>query len=328
MMSVISRQIAKHFIIGVTLTIILLSTASCGGRTSNIADTNSNDQGSTTTITNSSTATTSAVLNTSTTLKNSTTAPNAQDIAAKTLKAAENLKTLKFTMDFSMTLDFPTSQSVRTMKMQQNATGSINVPNKEMALDIDMTMDMSGQGNQSISAELYSRDGWMYMKSILPGGKTQWNKMKLTDELWNQQSKLSGMTDLLKSPINLDLVASEKINGIDCFVLNITPNASSISNWMSGNLQTGQTTNPGINSTSDFGNIVVKEWIAKDTYLLVKQQISLKMNSSQTTTGTSGTGGMIMDATLTYFDYGKPVTIQLPSEALTAPEITLPTTSK
>jgi hypothetical protein len=72
--------------------------------------------------------------------------------------------------------------------------------------------------------------------------------------------------------------------------------------------------NVNLNST-DLSQILqdftVKEWIAKDSYLPVKQQIGVNLNTSAIqTTGTADSIQMNinMNATLTYSDYGNPVT--------------------
>ena len=263
----------------------------------------------------------SGPINSSTTIQ--LTMPTAQEIAIKSITSTEKMKSLKFDMDFSMSLDFPGKEQSGTMTIQQTSTASVNIPNKEMGMTMDMTMEIPNQGRQNMSAEIYTINGWMFMKADVSGSDDQWTKMKLTDEVWNQQSRLSSMTDFLKSPINLELVGSENVKGVECYVIDINPDMKSLSSWMAGQTQSGQpSVDPKSLGTSEiFQGFTVKEWIAKDSFLLARQQIGIKLNSTSAESGINSSTDMDMQAVLTYYDYGKPVSVQLPIEALSAKEL-------
>jgi len=250
-----------------------------------------------------------------------------QEVAAGSLKAAAGLQSLKFDMDLLMSFDFPEQEQTRSMTMQETATGSVDIPGKAMVLAIDMVMETAETGKRNYSAEMYSTDGWVYVKSNLSGESEQWVKMKFTEELWAQQSQLAKMTDFLKSADYLEISGSETINGINCFVLSITPDTNSLSGWLAGSIPSGQS---GLDLSGDdmsekLHHFAVTEWIAKDSYLPVKQQIIIEFNetSDSETTG-SAIGHMSLNATTIYYDFGKTVTIQLPAAASNATEVTLP----
>ena len=250
-----------------------------------------------------------------------------EEIAVNSFSALQKMTCLKFDMELSMSLTLPAGKETGTMKMLQSATSAINIPDKQMDMVMDMVMEVPNQDRQDMSAEIYSVDGWLYIRAEVPGISDQWTKMKLTDEQWARQSQLASMTDFLKAPTGLELIGSEKVGGVDCYVLSITPDVKSLATWMAGQMQSGQT---GMDfSNTDFSKLLqsfmVKEWIAKDSYLLARQQIGLKLNlNSPEATGSATTQtNMDMNATLTYYDYGKPVVIQLPPEALEAKEIKL-----
>ncbi len=250
-----------------------------------------------------------------------------EEIAANSFTALQKMTCLKFDMDLSMSLALPTGKETGTMRMLQTATSAINIPNKQMNMVMDMVMEVPDRDRQNMSAEIYSLDGWLYIKAEVPGMSDQWTKMKLTEEQWARQSQLASMTDFLKAPTSLDLIGNEKVGGVDCYVLSITPDIKSLATWMAGQMQSGQT---GMDlSNVDFSKVLqsfmVKEWIAQDSYLLARQQIGLKLNltSPEATDSATPRTNMDMNATLTYYDYGKAVVIQLPPEALEAREIKL-----
>jgi hypothetical protein len=256
-----------------------------------------------------------------------TVSPVASEIAARSVTMAKDIQTLKFDMDFEMVFGLGMGENAETMNMHETAKAAVNVPDKKMAMTMDMLMDIAQEEPQNMSAEIYLVDGWMYMKANVPEMGEQWSKMELTDELWAQQSQISSMTDFLKSPLNLESAEVETIRGIDCYVLNISPNEETLANWMAGQMQSGE----GDFSPDDMGisqmfqNFTVKEWIAKDTYLPVRQQIAMKFDRAsvepQATPNLLDQMAMEIKATIDYYDYNQAVNIQLPPEALNAQEL-------
>jgi|WetSurMetagenome_2_1015567.scaffolds.fasta_scaffold12285_1 hypothetical protein len=250
------------------------------------------------------------------------------EIMVNSLTTAEKLSTLKFDMGFKMNFDFEERGQSQNMSMQEIATGEINIPGKEMVLLADLNMNIPNQSLQNMSADMYLTGGWIYMKANIPGAGISWKKMKLTDELWRQQSRMTSMTEFLKSPINVEQLGSENIRGLDCYVLSITPDMKAVSEWMAGQTFAGQSgMDPArLNMSPSMGDFKIKAWISKNDYLLAQQQIGIKFNlsSGNTAAATPDTPGQItmdMDALLNYYDYQKPVVIQLPSEALNAREM-------
>lgn len=305
----------------VAAVVIPVSLASCGD---NAAPANTNEQ----TRVLASATTSSPSPNVPPTVASTTTIPGVQpivptapEIAAGALKASQEMKSLKFDIDYSMSLSLPTGNETGPMSMQETGAGSIDIQQRQMDLAMNMSMDIPNQGKQNRTAEIYSTDGWMYVMVSVAGAGDQWTKMKLTDELWTAQSRISSVTDFLKSPVGLQALGSESVGGVDCYVLNITPDMTSLSNWVAGQAQAGQNgVNPGVTDMSkDFQNIVVKEWIGKNTLLPVKEIIAIKMD---TTSGGSGSGMELqMNVSLAFHDYGTAVTVQLPPEALNAKEL-------
>jgi hypothetical protein len=251
-----------------------------------------------------------------------------QEIAINSLTVAEKLSTMKFDMDLNLRFDLGDGDQSHNMSIQETATGEVNIPGKEMLLLMDLNMNIPDQSMQNMAADMYLTSGWIYMKADMPGAGAGWIKMKLTDELWTQQSRMTSMTEFLKSPLNVEQLGSENIRGIDCYVLSITPDMKSIYEWMAGQTFAGQSgMDPAnLNMSPSTGDFKIKEWISKTDYLVTRQQIGIKFNVSKgsTTTAPSGTQNKIamdMSALLDYYDYGKPVVIQLPPEALNAQEM-------
>jgi hypothetical protein len=257
------------------------------------------------------------------------TSSTAEKIAAKSITAIAKLQSFKFGMDFAMSSDFPIGGQTSTMTIQQTATGLVDILNKEVAMNAIMGLEIPSQAQQNVSAEIYIENGWIYTGTAMTGVTEQWSKMDLTDEMWAAQSQISSLTGFLDNPISLDLVGSENVNGTDCYVLSIYPEANALSNWMQGQMRLEQA-NVNLNSldlSQILQNFTVKDWIAKDSYLPVKQQIGVNLDTSsiQTTSSADNTQMNInMNATLTYSDYDQPASIQLPPGAVNATALTAP----
>ena len=213
------------------------------------------------------------------------------------------------------------------MTMQQTAVSSVNIAERKMAMVFSGVMEIPNQPKQNVSGAMYSIDGWFYMKASVPGVADQWTKMKLTDELWAAQSRLSSLTGFLKDAVALDLTGSERVGGVDCYVLSISPGMNSLSNWIAGQAQSGQSgvSLSGTDVSKVLQGVTLKEWIAKDSLLPVKQQIAIKLDMASMASGQTGSASqmkMDMSATLNFHDYGQAVSIQLPPEALNAKDLT------
>lgn len=251
----------------------------------------------------------------------------AEGITLNVMAAIQDMKCFKYDMEFSMSLTMPFEGTIKTMTMKNTAMSSVDLISKKMVSVIDMTLEMPGESPQQMTGEIYLMDGWMYMKAAVPGGGDQWTKMKLTDSLWAAQSQFTNMTDFLKTPTDLEIAGSENIDGVDCYVINIVPDTEALMNWTMGQMQAmqGQSSLQGMDLSKILEGFLVKEWIAKDSFSIVRQQIdlSLDMASVMPTSPTNSASQMSMEmsALLNYHDYGEQVDIQLPTEAVTAREM-------
>ena len=194
----------------------------------------------------------------------------------------------------------------------------------------NVNIDIPGAGKQDISMGMYIVNGWMYMRIGLPQGGEQWMKMKLNNELWTAQNQLSQQIEFLKTAIEVTLLGSEKVDGVDCYVLQIKPNMEALTKWVLSQQQQ-QSGIGGIDlSKLDlaklFKTISIKEWIAKDTYpppVKAAMDVVLEMLPEDVGATAEDFEKMTMDmkGPVKYYDYNKPVTIELPQEALNAQEI-------
>jgi hypothetical protein len=254
---------------------------------------------------------------------------SAQEITTNAVSACPEIDTFRMDMNITADIEVIGGNEPGRFTMLENLTGSVNLPSTEMQMTGNVNIDIPGAGKQDISMGMYIVNGWMYMRIGLPQGGEQWMKMKLNNELWTAQNQLSQQIEFLKTAIEVTLLGSEKVDSVDCYVLQIKPNMEALTKWVLSQQQQ-QSGIGGIDlSKLDlaklFKTISIKEWIAKDTYPPVKAAMDVVLEMLPEDVGATAEDfeKMTMDikGQVKYYDYNKPVTIELPQEALNAQEI-------
>jgi outer membrane lipoprotein-sorting protein len=195
---------------------------------------------------------------------------SAQEITTNAVSACPEIDTFRMDMNITADIEVIGGNEPGRFTMLENLTGSVNLPSTEMQMTGNVNIDIPGAGKQDISMGMYIVNGWMYMRIGLPQGGEQWMKMKLNNELWTAQNQLSQQIEFLKTAIEVTLLGSEKVDSVDCYVLQIKPNMEALTKWVLSQQQQ-QSGIGGIDlSKLDlaklFKTISIKEWIAKDTY--------------------------------------------------------------
>ncbi len=251
--------------------------------------------------------------------------PSAEEIVANAVDASAKVATVKVDMDLAMTVEVIGGNRPVKMEMQVKAGGPVDMAKREIKMSMDANADIPGLGRQDVSMEMYVVGGWMYTKVGLPGGGGQWVKMNLTEQLWAAQDHLSQQVDFLKTAIEVTLVGSEKVDGVDCYVLQVNPDMTALTKWVLSQQQQGGVDLSKLDLARLFKTTSIKEWVAKDSYLPVRADLDVVLEMLPGDVGATAQDfekvTMDIAGQFRYYDYGKPVTIVLPQEALGAQEI-------
>ena len=156
-----------------------------------------------------------------------------------------------------------------------------------------------------------------------------WMKEEVPAEGWEKMKGISGLEnhkELLKTA-QVEVIGSEKVKGVDCYELQLTPEMTQL--WQIAMRPAGEVVRGGILSTVTeelleevFRSFSVKQWIAKDTYFLMRVEIDTAMDMTMEENPEimdyfGQEGEMTMDITLSFlaYNYNQPVSIELPLEA-------------
>ena len=234
--------------------------------------------------------------------------------------------TVKLDMDMQATMEAVGGSEAGKVTMVADGTGVMNNASKEMQMAMNMTMDIPDQAKQTMAMEYYAVGEWMYMKMSMPEMGKQWMKMKLSEEIWQQQGQIEQQIELLKTAVEVNYLGSEEVNGTACYVVKVVPSMEALGKLLSqqasglGGLDFSQ-----LNLADLFKEMSVKEWIAKDSYRVMKSEVYavLEMRPGDVGATESDFEKMTMDMKtgVRFYDYNQPVSITLPPEALNAAEM-------
>jgi len=255
--------------------------------------------------------------------------PSAQDIVDNYIQALEDVRTGEFDMEMTMDIDGEEEGESIAANMEMDASGVLDIENNQ--LQMAMNLALTGEEDMEVEAEMYLVDNTFYILTDMLGMGPMWMKLEMS-EMEELPEEYLEQADLLELPIELleafevEVTGSEKVDGIECYVLEINPDMEQL--W-----QMFETTELEMADIPEdfeghldemFRSFSVRQWIAKDTYLLTKQEIEMTMEFTPETMGfpeEEGEAAIDLFITLLFYDYNQPVSIELPPGAEDAMDI-------
>lgn len=251
--------------------------------------------------------------------------PTAQEIVDGAIESFDKIKTYQFDMIMTMDMAGEVEGEALEQTVTMDNSGTLDLENVQMKADlsIDTNMVAPEEGEMGMSVEMYIIDGMMYAKPEAPGEESTWMKEEVPAEAWEMLSGISRLEkykDLLETA-QVEVIGSEKVEGVDCYVLKLTPEMAQL--WQTAMGQGGIAEldlppAPEELLEDVFHSFSVKQWIAKDTYFLMKTEIDMAMESTPELMEHLGEEvEMSINIALSFlaYNYNQPVTIVLPSEA-------------
>ena len=255
---------------------------------------------------------------------------SAQEIANRSVAATPEVNTVKMDMSISMDAELTGSAEAFSMSLAGDVSGAVNAAAKEMQMTMTMGLDMAPLGKMDLSTDMYVVGQWIYTRTSMLGLGETWSKTPLTDEAWRSQDQLEQQAEFLRGATEITRMGTETVDGVECYVLEIKPDFDALMEWIMsqyGGAGMGMDDfDPGLFDLADMiKTFNMKEWIARDTYLPVKVEMDIVFEMSEKDFDATATGNekivMNIKSDIKYYDYNKPVTIELPPEALTAQEM-------
>ena len=257
--------------------------------------------------------------------------PSAQEIIDGVIESFDNIRTYQFDLVMTQYQAGEAEGEVLLQTVTVDNSGTLDLEDLQMSAELSMVVNMVAPEEREIEhrAETYIIDGMMYGKAEEPDiEEPMWTKEELPAQAWEIMKGLSGLEsykELLKTA-QVEVIGSEKVKGIDCYVLQLTPEIAQLFQTTRGGYAGGVPGAPPIPEEllqEVFSGFTVKQWIAKDTYFLMKAEIDSVMQlTSEFWEYLGEEGEMSIDLTLSFlaYSYNQPVSIVLPPEAEEATE--------
>jgi hypothetical protein len=258
--------------------------------------------------------------------------PSAQEIVDGVIESFDNIRTYQFDTDVTMGMAGEAEGEALEQTVTMDNSGTLDLENVQMRADLTMNVNMAAPEEDEMEegVEMYIIDGMMYAMAKAPEEEPTWMKEEVPAEAWEmlkEISRLETYKELLKTA-QVKVIGSEKVKGVDCYVLQLTPEMAQL--WQIAMEPTGRAgvgilpTVPEELLQEVFSDFTVKQWVAKDTYFLMKAEIDMAMETTPEFMDYLGEEGEItIDLTMSslFYNYNQPVSIVLPPEAEEVKEV-------
>jgi hypothetical protein len=251
--------------------------------------------------------------------------PPAQEIVDGVIESLQDTRTYQFDMDMTMDIVAEVEGETDEMTVVMSGSGALDLENRQMMMDTTTSIAMPGL-EMEMGMELYLIGDMMYMLIESPLWGATWSKLEMPEGTWEEMNQVEPQIELLEVA-QVEVIGSERVGGVDCYVLDITPDMEQL--WQMVMQQAELTGEPMPDVAEEFiqemfRSFSVKQWVAKDTYFLAKVELDIAVELTPEAMGfPEEEGVMTMDIAISLlaYDYNQPVSIELPPEAEEAIDI-------
>ncbi len=245
--------------------------------------------------------------------------PSAQEIVDGVIESFDNIKTYQLDMD--VTFDMAGEDEGEAFEFTQalGYIGAVDVENKQMRLEMTYRSIAETQPEMEQVTEMYLIGNIQYQMQQTEEGP-EWKKYEVPAETWEEFQQIGwgeSQIELLEAA-QVEVIGSERVGGIDCYVLEVTPDLEQL--WqLSNHLHFDEARDVTEKYLQEvFRSFSVKQWVAKDTYFLMKAEIDIAEEFPP-----DGAGPSTVDIAMVLlsYNYNQPVSIVLPPEAEEAIEV-------
>jgi len=233
--------------------------------------------------------------------------PNAEEIKDRFIDSVGNLKSYKFLSNTRIIRTTENITGVNSTKGNLITTVKIDMSKNKFFIDSSLVLDTPNNQNSSIT--YYYEDKIFY----LPWGENKWRSSDLENN-WYGYSFVERLAYFLLEDANLEKLENEKIDGKDCYVLNIKPKFENIHL----NKATGDLLFESSISEESYDNLTMKCWIDKNDFYLKKILVNYDLDISSFYKNDENITNVIQsyDIDIQLYDYNKAITISAPWQQL------------
>jgi hypothetical protein len=228
------------------------------------------------------------------------------------------VETCKFDMDTYTTIEKTGGSDSGSGVMTGHGFGAIDTVNKRMQIVLDMDINIPEQERQTMTIESHLDGGWMFITMNLPEEEEKQIKMQMPDDMWDKQSQLEQQARLLRTAEEVVSLGTGNVNGTNCYLIEVVPSADFLGEFLS------QIEMPEIEGVEPldirFRDLVkemsFKQWIAKDSYLILRSATQVLMELVPEDVGATVEDfekiTVNQTSELSFYDFNEAVSIEIP----------------
>jgi hypothetical protein len=277
--------------------------------------------------------------------------PSAEEIIEGMNQAVADVRTGEFDMEMTMDVDAKVEGESGNANMEMDASGVIDIENSQAQMAMTMHEEATGEEDMDMEAEVYLVDNTLYFLTDALGMMTDafgmgptWMKLDISEMeglpegYWEQADLLEPQEELLEfqpellEALEIEVTGSERVDGIDCYVLESNPDMERLWQIVMEMYKTTELEMPDMTDMPEdfedyldemFDSFTEKLWVAKDSYLPMKVEVEVTMEFTAEEMGSPDEGEVAADLfmSMLIFNYNQPVSIELPPEAENAIDI-------
>lgn len=251
--------------------------------------------------------------------------PSSQEIVDGATQALDDIRAYEFEMDMTMDMAGEAEGETFEMTMGIVSSGALDIDNRQIGLNMAMNVALPGEDETGMAIEAYLIDNMGYSMMDAPGMDPTWEKEEVSEADWEEVIEALMLAEPqieLLETAEVEVIGSEKVKGVDCYVLRVTPDMAQL--WetvmqqatlgFGGEMGLPEFTEEILDEASY--SFSVKQWFAKDTYFLTKVEIDMAIELTAEAMGVEEGEVSINSAmTMLAYNYNQPVSIELPPEA-------------
>lgn len=261
------------------------------------------------------------------------------EVASNTLQALDDIESFRLEIEMDLDAEGGAPDEVIEVTMSLDGNGAADRVNREMEMGMSLDAEVTGEEDINADVDVYLVDDYIYLNQEVLGEEPMWVKLQVPEEgpvndlLGNPQVILDLMANIIEA-VELDPKGTETVKGIDCYVMEAKPNFDQL--WQILMQLPGLDELPAeipdlsslpVDLDDLITELVFKEWIAKDTYFLTKVEVQMAVHATPEILGLPEEEGEVtasLNLSIVIYDHNEPVSIDLPAEAESAEEVSLP----
>ena len=263
-----------------------------------------------------------------------TEALSADQVVENMVAAQPDVKSLRLSLDLTADAEGSIEGEATEGSVSLSGTATIDQDSQSMQADFDLVADITGADAMSIDAgaQMYLVGGYLYVKADIadildmtdmgemPDMSQMWLKIAVPAEMSASMPGVEDIAGLVESS-QVEMVGEEKAGGVACYVLSITPDFEQLEQALASNPLTADMDIELTDMESLLSSMSFKVWVAKDTYYLMKARMVMTVELPSEALGApEGDDHMTINLTLNMeaSQYNQSIDIELPAEAQSA----------